>query len=153
MEFTIADFTRAVTVSIRLGRYARQFIERLKSNCHARTVRPYPTRFGKSLWLGLGVVGWLLSRFFRRRRKTFLPLTEQAERHPSQRIISVPATKHAKSGGGILTLAIELLAAVAISLAQRYVKSWRSALVVQITNSPYRSKALSFHQDWSEHNP
>jgi membrane protein len=65
---------------------------------------------------------------------------EKAEGHPSQRINSLPATKHPKSGRGILSLAIELLGAVAISLAQRYARSWRSALMVQIKDSPYRSE-------------
>jgi YihY family inner membrane protein len=118
-------------------------MERLRSNRHALRVRPYPVRSGKPRWIGLGVACWLLSRFFRKRRKTSVTFTDQAERHPSQRISSVAVTKHAKSGRGILSLAIELLGAVAISLAQRYVKSWRSALLVQIKNSPDRSESSS----------
>jgi membrane protein len=40
-------------------------------------------------------------------------------------------------------LAIELLAAVAIRLAQRHVKSWSSTLIVQINNSPDGPAPLS----------
>jgi uncharacterized BrkB/YihY/UPF0761 family membrane protein len=95
-----------------------------------------PSPNGTALWIGLGIVGWLLSRFLRKRRKTFATLTEKAERFPLQRIASVLAIKQTQSGRGILSLAIELLGAVAIRLAQRYVKSWSFALMVQIKNSP-----------------
>jgi membrane protein len=59
-------------------------------------------------------------------------LIEKADRRPSQGMNPVRATKHAKKGRGILSFAIELLVAVGIRLAQRYVKSWSSALMEQI---------------------
>src|SRR6478672_298647 len=140
MEFTIADLTKATAVSMRLWRYVCLLMERLRSNRHDLRVRPYPVRPGNSLWIGVGVIGWLLTRLLRKRRRTYVTSIEKAEGHPSQRINSLPATKHPKSGRGILSLAIELLGAVAISLAQRYARSWRSALMVQIKDSPYRSE-------------
>ena len=68
----------------------------------------------------------------RNRRKI---LMEKADRRPSQGMNPVRATKHAKKGRGILSFAIELLVAVGIRLAQRYVKSWSSALMEQIKSA------------------
>jgi membrane protein len=107
-------------------------------------IQPAKSKSGTALWIGLGIVGWLLSRFLRKRRKTFATLTAKAERYPLPRIGSVPAIKQAQSGRGILSLAIELLGAVAIRLAQRYVKSWSFALMVQIRNSPEVSEFSSY---------
>jgi hypothetical protein len=59
--------------------------------------------------------------FFRRRHQTSVTaVSEEVERQPLQRNSSVHKTKHGKSGRGIWSLAIELLAAVAIRLAQRH---------------------------------
>ena len=41
-----------------------------------------------------------------------------------------------KDQGGLLSLVLELLGAVAISLVQRYFKSWRSTLIVKLHNPP-----------------
>ena len=85
--------------------------------------------------------------FFRRRHQTSVTaVSEEVERQLLQRNSSVHKTKHGKSGRGIWSLAIELLAAVAIRLAQRHVKSWSSALIVQINNSPDGPAPLSFNQ-------
>jgi membrane protein len=89
----------------------------------------YAHRFG-------AIVGWLLSRFAKDRRATHLGLGEKAQRYPSPQISSFSKTKHAKSGRGIFSLALELFVAVAISLGQRYAKSWSSALMAQIKKGP-----------------
>jgi hypothetical protein len=81
----------------------------------------YAHRFG-------AIVGWLLSRFAKDRRATHLGLGEKAQRYPSPQISSFSKTKHAKSGRGIFSLALELFVAVAISLGQRYAKYSRSKL-------------------------
>ena len=41
-----------------------------------------------------------------------------------------------KSGGGLLSLALELLGAIAIRLVQRHFKSWSSTLIVKLKNPP-----------------
>src|SRR5437773_2428770 len=128
MESTIVDLeTKAKSVSQRFWHYAHWFINVLRSNRRGSSVGPYrqdSILFGNSLWIGLGVVGWLLSRFLRERRRPYLSLSEKAQRHPPPQTSSFSKTKHAKSGRGLLSLAMELLGAVAISLGQRYAKSW-----------------------------
>jgi len=145
MESTNADLkTKATAISMWLWRYAHQFIKRVGGN-RGWSVRSYPALFGIPFWVGYGVVvGWLVSPFFRRRHQTSVTaVSEEVERQPLQRNSSVHKTKHGKSGRGIWSLAIELLAAVAIRLAQRHVKSWSSALIVQIKNSPDGPAPLS----------
>jgi hypothetical protein len=145
MESTNADLkTKAIAISMWLWRYAHQFIKRVGGN-RGWSVRSYPALFGIPFWVGYGVVvGWLVSPFFRRRHQTSVTaVSEEVERQPLQRNSSVHKTKHGKSGRGIWSLAIELLAAVAIRLAQRHVKSWSSALIVQIKNSPDGPAPLS----------
>ncbi len=49
-----------------------------------------------------------------------------------------------ESGGGIFSLALELLGAVAVSLMQRSFKIWRAELLVTLNNpEPRSSQALS----------
>jgi hypothetical protein len=63
-------------------------------------------------------------------------LSEKPERHASERIRLASKASHAKQRGGILFLALDLLGAIAINLAQRYAKSWSASLMVQIKDSP-----------------
>jgi hypothetical protein len=105
---------------------------------------PFWNSFLGRLWSRCWMVG---VPFFRRRHQTSVTaVSEEVERQLLQRNSSVHKTKHGKSGRGIWSLAIELLAAVAIRLAQRHVKSWSSALIVQINNSPDGPAPLSFNQ-------
>ena len=148
MESTNADLkTKATAISMWLWHYAHQFIKRVGGN-RGWSVRSYPALFGIPFWVVYGVVvAWLVSPFSRRRHQTSVTaVSEEVERQPLQRNSSVHKTQHAKSGRGIWSLAIELLAAVAIRLAQRHVKSWSSALIVQINNSPDGPAPLSFNQ-------
>jgi membrane protein len=71
------------------------------------------------------------------RRKPFVPLTEKTEKQRSQQN-SLVLTKHEKKSRGVLSFALEVLVAVGISLAQRYVKSWSSALMEQIKSTHNR---------------
>ena len=48
-------------------------------------------------------------------------------------------SKQPKSRGGLLSLVLELLGAVAIRLVQRYLKSWSSTLIVKLNNPPKAS--------------
>ena len=60
----------------------------------------------------------------------------KGEKHHSWEITPAAKTKHPKGRGGLLSLVIELLGAVAISFVQRCVKSWSSTLLVTLKNSP-----------------
>jgi membrane protein len=143
MESANANFEiKLVALSMRIWRYAHLLVERLRGKRRSDSVRPYRQNSilsETSLLLSFGIIGgWLLFRLFPKpkRRQSSMTLSRKAERHPSQPISSVHATKHVKGGRGILSLAIELLGAVAISLAQRYAKSWSSSLMAQIKNAP-----------------
>jgi hypothetical protein len=60
---------------------------------------------------------------------------QEADLHPAE-IKSSAKSKQRKEQGGLLSLVLELLGAVAISLVQRYFKSWRSTLIVRLHNPP-----------------
>src|SRR6476660_69676 len=82
-----------------------------------------------SVWIGLAAfVGWVLSRLPPRKRPT-LAKTIQEANHRSEEIKPTGKSKQRKDQGGLLSLVVELLGAVAISLVQRYFKSWRSTLI------------------------
>ena len=103
-------------------------------------VRPYlkaSLRTRTSVWIGLAaIVGWLLSHLPAKGRRTYVRRSDQGEKRHSGEITLPAKTKHPKGRGGLLSLAIELLVAVAISSAQRYLKSWSSALIVTLKNPP-----------------
>ena len=84
------------------------------------------------LWAG--VVGWLISRFFRKSQKASVTLAKKAERQLSQQFTSGRVTTQAKSERGILSLVLELFGAIAIKLVQRFFKSWRSTLIESLEN-------------------
>jgi hypothetical protein len=88
-----------------------------------------------SVWIGLAaIVGWLLSHVPAKRRRTYVHGSDQGEKHHPEEITLSAKTKHPKGRGGLLSLAIELLGAVAIRLLQRYLKSWSSTLIVTLKN-------------------
>ena len=88
-----------------------------------------------SVLIGLAaIVGWLLSHVFPKRRRAYAPGSARDANHRSGEIILPSKFKQTKSGGGLLSLALELLGAVAIRLLRRYLKSWSSTLVVKIEN-------------------
>jgi membrane protein len=88
---------------------------------------------GISLWVWVGVAGWLISWFFRKYKNASVTLAKKAERR-SQQFDSVPVARQAKSQRGILSLALELFGAIAIKLVQRYLISWRSTLIARLQN-------------------
>ena len=91
---------------------------------------------GKSLWIGLAIMGgWLVSRFSRKRQKAFVGANEKPEKS-HRRQVRLDRSKVSGGGPGILSLGFDLLGAVAIRLAQRYAKSWSVGLMAQIKNSP-----------------
>ena len=102
--------------------------------------RPYlkaSLRTRTSVWIGLAaIVGWLLSHVPAKRRRTWERGSDRVEKHHSGEIALSAKTKHPKGRGGLLSLAMELLGAVAIRLVQRYLKSWSSTLIVTLKNSP-----------------
>ncbi len=101
--------------------------ERLKASIRTRI----------SVWIGLAaIVGWLVSHIPPRRRRTYAHLNDQDKKHHSGEISLASKSERPKSGGGLLSLALELLGAVALRLMQRYFKSWSSALIVSLKNPP-----------------
>jgi hypothetical protein len=80
--------------------YQPQSGKRLKASLHTRT----------SVWLGLAAfVGWALSRIPSRKRRTYVPGgIQEAALHPAE-----IKSKQRKEQGGLLSLVLELLGAVA----------------------------------------
>jgi membrane protein len=92
------------------------------------------------------IAGWLLAHAPSKRQHAYVRASEKDERYHTGEITLTSKTKHPKEWGGMLSLATELLAAVAIRLVQRYVKSWRSELMEGLENSgesPASSGSLS----------
>jgi membrane protein len=89
-----------------------------------------------SVLIGLAaIVGWLLSHIPLKRRRTYAQGDDQDKNH-SREITLVAKSKRPKSGGGLLSLALELLGAIAIKIVQRHFKSWSSTLIVKLKNPP-----------------
>lgn len=89
-----------------------------------------------SVWLGVAAfVGWVLSRMTGRKREK-VPVRTKEVYYPSKKIRVTGKSKPEKEHGGILSLALELLGAVAIKLGQRYFKTWRSELLARMDNPP-----------------
>jgi membrane protein len=85
-----------------------------------------------SVCIGLAAFGgWLISRIFPKKRRTFVPGSIQ-ETNRSGGFKPAGNFKQGKDQGGLLSLVLELLGAVAIRLAQRYFKSWRSTFIVKL---------------------
>jgi membrane protein len=88
-----------------------------------------------SVWIGVAAfVGWLLSRLNPRKRPTYGSKTIQEAHHRSGEIKPPGKSKQRKDQGGLLSLVVELLGAVTISLVQRYFMSWRSTLIARLHN-------------------
>jgi Virulence factor BrkB len=121
---------------MRIRHYAHLLITKFRGN---ESIGTYPQNSILSrtpFLLGFGIAGgWLLSRLFPKRRQSLISLRTEEGKRRSQRIGSAAATTHSKSGRGIFSLGMELLAAVGISLAQRYAKTWSSSLLSQIKNA------------------
>jgi hypothetical protein len=115
-------------------------VDSTKEQLPGMDVWPYlkaSLRSRTSVWIGVAaIVGWLLSRVPAKRRRTYGGGSDQGEKHHSREITPAEKSKHPKGRGGLLSLAIELLGAVAISFVQRYAKSWSSRLLVALKNSP-----------------
>src|ERR1700740_757192 len=90
-------------------------------------------RFATSLWLWVWVVGLLISRIFREPQNP--SATEKRAEGVSDRFKSGPVKTQAKSERAILSLALDLVAAISIKLTQRYFKSWTSTLIGTIENT------------------
>jgi membrane protein len=97
-----------------------------------------PTR--TSIWIGLAaIVACLLSYVAPKKQRSYSPGSDHDENHRSEKI--TPAYRQRKSGGGLLSLAFELLGAVAIRLMQRYFKTWSSTLIVALKDAEPRTSA------------
>jgi membrane protein len=93
-----------------------------------------------SVWIGLAaIVGWLLSHFPPKQRRTYSHGSDHGENNRSKKI--TPASRPPKSGGGLWSLCFELLGAVAIRLVQRYFKTWSSTLAVALKDGEPRTSA------------
>jgi YihY family inner membrane protein len=90
-----------------------------------------------SVWIGLAaIVGWMFSRIPLKRRRAYAQGSDRDTNHYSGEITPASKSKQPKNGGGLLSLALELLGAVAIRLLRRNLKSWSSTLIVRIKNPP-----------------
>jgi membrane protein len=109
--------------------------DRLKASIRTRT----------SLWIGLAaVVGWVLARLPPNRQRIYAHGSDQDTNHHAGQIALACQAKQPKSGGGLLSLTLELLGAVAVRLMQRHLKAWSSTLIVALKNPQARpSAALS----------
>jgi hypothetical protein len=93
--------------------YQPQSWERLKASIRARI----------SVWIGLAAfIGWMLSRNFPKKQRTYAPSRIREADHRSEEIRLVRKSEQPKDQGGLLSLALELLGATAIRLVQRYFK-------------------------------
>ena len=96
-----------------------------------------------SILIGLAAfVGWVLSRITSKKRRTYVPGSIQGADHHSGEIKLAGKPKQLKDSGGLLSLVLELLGAIAIRLLQRYLKFWRSTLIVKLQNPPESSAGL-----------
>jgi membrane protein len=90
-----------------------------------------------SVWIGLAaMVGWLLSHIPPKRRRTYALGDDQDKKGHSREITLASKSERPKSGGGLLSLALDLLVAVALRLMKRYFQSWNSALIVRLKHPP-----------------
>jgi len=96
-----------------------------------------------SVWIGLAAfVGWVLSGISSKKRRTYVPGSIQEANRRSGEIKLAGKSKQLKDSGGLLSLVLELLGAIAIRLLQRYFKLWRSTLIVKLPNPPESSASL-----------
>jgi membrane protein len=108
--------------------YRPQSWEHLKASSRSRI----------SVWIGLAAIaGWVLSRLPARKRPTYVSKTNQEADHRLGEIKPTGKSKQRKYQGGLISLVVELLGAVAISLGQRYFKSWRSTLIDSLHNQAH----------------
>jgi membrane protein len=111
------------SVAVFQEEYQPQSWERLKARIRTRL----------SVWIGLAAfVGWIISRILPKKRGTYVSGSIQEANHRPGDIKPAGKSKHRQDQGGLLSLVLELLGAVAISLVQRYFKSWRSTLIVKL---------------------
>jgi hypothetical protein len=78
----------------------------------------------------------MLSGILPKKQRTYVPGSIREADHRSEEIRPARKSEQLKGQGGLLSLVLELLGAVAIRLVQRYFKSWRSTLIVKLHNPP-----------------
>jgi hypothetical protein len=78
----------------------------------------------------------MLSHILPKKQRTYVTGRIREANHGSEEIRPGRKPEQLKHRGGLLSLVLELLGAVAIRLVQRYVKSWRSTLMVKLHNPP-----------------
>jgi hypothetical protein len=78
----------------------------------------------------------MLSCILPKKQRTYVPGRIGDANQPSKEMRPVRKPEQLKDQGGLLSLVLELLGAVAIRLVQRYFKSWRSTLMVKLHNPP-----------------
>jgi membrane protein len=86
-------------------------------------------------WIGLaGIVGWLLSYICSKRQRSYEYGKDQGT--TDHRRARISRSERPKDEGGLLSLALELLGAIAIKLVLGYLKSWSSGPIVRLKNPP-----------------
>ena len=101
-------------------------------------------RTSTSVWIGLAaIVGWLFSHLPSKKRRTCAHESVHDVNQHSEKIRLASRQKQPKSGGGLFSLALELLGAVAMRLMQRYLKTWSSTLILALKDTePWASEGL-----------
>jgi membrane protein len=88
-----------------------------------------------ALYIGIAAfVGWVISHISPKRRRTYANGGDPDANRPSGEITLTSKSRQPKMGRGLLSLALELLGAVAIRLVRRYLKSWSSTLILRLQN-------------------
>jgi membrane protein len=88
-------------------------------------------------WIGPALfLGWMLLRLPPQKRPPQGSESHQEALHRSGENKPIGKPKPWKERGGPLSLVLELVGAVVFSLLQRYLKSWRSALLLKLRKPP-----------------
>jgi hypothetical protein len=118
--------------------YQTQSWERLKASIRTRI----------SVWIGLAAfVGWMISRILPKKQRAYVPDRIRQANHRSEEMRPARKSEQPRDQGGLLSLMLELLGAVAIRLVQRYFKSWRSTLIVKLHNPPAPVRGIAVFDD------
>ena len=116
----LSGSSKDVRQAFDFGRYGHHLQKSMRENIYA--------------WMGsAAMVGWVLSRMPAKKQKLYVFSSEKSHQN---RMGKAVRDKNRKDQPKILSLGIELLAAVGLKLLKRNLKSWSSTLIRSLKNSP-----------------